>query len=292
MPLISDYASLGAAITSFAHRQDILSYQDYFIQGAQEAIQNDLLDLNFGNGVRFMEASYGPIAIAGGITPVPPDWWVPKAFQVSDGAGDTFPLIFKHPSWLYGAYPIRQAYGMPAYIARDVIAPCAFTGSIAAGVLTVSGLTSGEIVVGTVISGPQVPATVVAAPVVTGLTGTGTGGAGTYPVSNTTLTTPIGSLSGGGNVFVFGPYPDSDYTVQGTYYQAAPQLSVSTPTNWMVTNYPLCLHAACMVEVAKFLLDDTMLTRWATIYKQRLQSIVDADKGERWAASTMQIQAS
>ena len=54
MPVIVDYTSLGKAITDFAHRQDIASYQDYFIQGAIEQIQNDVFDLNFGNGVRFM----------------------------------------------------------------------------------------------------------------------------------------------------------------------------------------------------------------------------------------------
>ena len=170
------------------------------------------------------------------------------------------------------------------------MAPAAFTGSIAAGVLTVSGVTSGQIATGMILGGNSVPTSVTGAVIVTGNTLTGTGGAGTYPINNQTLTIGAQPFTGGGNFFAFGPYPDSAYPVQGTYYQQAPMLSITVPTNWIVTNYPFCLHAACMVEVAKFVLDDEMLSKWASLYKPRLQSLIDSDKAERWAGATMQIE--
>ena len=216
MPTIQDYASLGKAITDFSHRQDIASYQDYFIQGAQEALLNDLFDLNFGNGVQWMEESISGVISAAGTFPVPSDWYSPKFMTVSDGQSDQFTLIFKTPAWIYDQYPIRQPEGLPAYIARD--------------------------------------------------------------------------SSGGSNVFVFGPFPDSAYSLQGTYYSQTPLLSQAAPVNWMVTYAPTCLHAACMIQVADFLIDDAMTQRWTPIYQARLKALVDADKAERYSAATMQIE--
>lgn len=216
MPTISDYNSLAKAITDVQHRQDLQAYQDYFIQAAQEKLQNDLFDFNFGNGVRFQENAYPAVQISGGTAPVPTDYLSPKVFYIQDTGGNQFPLIFKDPAWLYDRYPLQQATGLPAYIARD--------------------------------------------------------------------------SSSGTSMFVFGPFPDSSYTVLGTYYQAAPLLTSLAPTNWMTTNCPWALHAACMIEVGQFLVDDELITRWTPVYQSRLKALVDADKAERWADATMQIE--
>lgn len=286
MPQITDYASLGAAITNFAHRQDVASYQDYFIQGAQEQIQKDIFAQNFGNGVKAQEIAFGTYAISGGVVQTPPDWLSPKLMTVSDGAGDVFPLIFKSAAWLYDAYPLRQAKGLPQYIARDVQVASSFTGSVSGTTLTISAMTSGTVGVGTVID--DATGTLGFNTIITAL-GTGTGGTGTYTVNNSQT---VGSepMIGGGSVFNFGPYPDSAYNIQGTYYQKATALSVANTTNWMVTNAPLLLHSACMVECAKFLLDDAMLGRWQSVYESSLASLILADKAERWAASTMAVE--
>ena len=216
MPVISDYNSLSQAILDVQHRQDLKGYVDYFIQAAQENLQNDLFDLNFGNGVRFQETAYPLTVITNGSVPVPVGYLSPKVFFIRDGGGNQFPLIFKDPSWLYARYPLQQAQGLPAYIARD--------------------------------------------------------------------------SSTGTSVFVFGPFPDSAYSVLGTYYQAAPLLTALAPTNWMSTNCPWALHAACMVEVGKFLVDDELIARWTPVYQARLKALVDADKAERWADATMAIE--
>ena len=214
MPTITDYNSLAKAITDVQHRQDLQAYQDYFIQAAQEALQNDIFDLNFGNGVRFQENEYLAV-ITNGTTPVPTDYLSPKVFLIQDGSANQFPLIFKDPGWLYDRYPLRQPQGLPAYIARD--------------------------------------------------------------------------STSGTSLFVFGPYPDSAYTVLGTYYQSASLLTTQTPTNWMTQSCPWALHAACMMEVGRFLIDDELVARWTPVYQSRLKALVDADKAERWADATMVI---
>ncbi len=291
MATITDYASLSQAISDFAHRQDMQQglYTDYFIQAAQEKIQDDIFLANFGNGVKFQEYAYGPLTINGGTAPVPSDWLTPKLMQVSDGAGDIFTLIFKAAAWIYDQYPIRQPTGLPAYIARDQIAPCSFNGDLIAGVL-VTATGTGIIQVGMIISYAGAPTGANAITIISQISGT-TGGAGQYKVSNTTASTSgYVAMTGGGSVFIFGPYPDSAYTLQGTYYQNATPLSTTNTTNWLVTSRPTLLHAACMVEAGKFLVDDALIGRWQSVYESQLMSMVNADKADRWAASTMQIE--
>ena len=211
MPTISDYNSLSTAILQFGHRQDLNAYVDYFIQGAQEQIQNDIFEQNFGNGVMGQENAYSQV-ITNGVTPVPSDWLAPKFFTVTDGSGFTGTLEFKDPEWLYDAYPLRQPQGLPAYVARD------------------------------------------------------------------------------GANFIYGPFPDSAYTIGGAYYQQATLLSTQNSTNWMVLNCPHALLAACMIEAGKFTVDDALIARWMPLYQQRLKSLVDADKAERFSAGTLQIE--
>jgi hypothetical protein len=212
MPTIVDYASLSTAITDFAHRSDLATYVDYFIQGAQEDINNDVFEKNQGNGIRWMENAFTTGNIdASGHFAVPADYIALKDMEVQ--VGQTWnDLAERGVSWIYNRYATRAASGVPAYIARE------------------------------------------------------------------------------GANFIFGPYPDSAYAIQGTYYVKAALLTSGAPTNWMVLNAPLMLHAACMKKAALFLKDSEMLQTWDALYQGQLQTLVDRDKAERWSAATMQIE--
>lgn len=212
MPTIVDYNTLVTSVADFTHRSDLATFVDYFIQAAQELINNDIFERNEGNGIRPMEATLTPVVITNGVVPVPADWLSPKTFQIVTGGGQIFTLNFKDPQWIYNVYPVRQGSGLPAYIARE------------------------------------------------------------------------------GSNFIFGPYPDSAYTVQGSYYQLAPLLSGSQATNWMVLQAPHMLHAAVMKQAAKFIKDPEMLQTWEAIYQDRIEKLVDRDKSERWASATMQVE--
>lgn len=291
MAVITDYASVAQAISDFCHRQDLQAglYTDYFIQGAIEKIQDDTFAANFGNGVKYQEAAYPQISVQG-TAPVPSDWLSPKAMQISDGSGDVFTLIFKAAAWIYDQYPIRQPSGLPSYIARDVQAPLALTGSISGGVLTVTNVGAGIPQQGSIITGPGFPTGLANTVTITGQTSGIAGQPGLYTISNPNLVTGSIMITGGGNCFIFGPYPDSSYTLQGTYYQQAAMLSNGNPSNWIVANQPMMLHAAAMMQAATFLVDDALLARWTPLYEGRLASFVLKDKAERWASSTMQIE--
>lgn len=291
MTVVVDYASLTQAIADWTHNSILTAsdapYSDGFIQRAQAQIEKDIPAQNFGNYIRFQEsgAIYGPIN--GGIYPVPSDWLGPKKLTVADGSGNIFPLIFVNANWLYNRYPLRTSQGVPAYIARDNFGAASITGSVINGVLTVTAVASGLVQPNQYLTDGNLQ--ILETLAITGAE-TGTGGVGTYDVSDSSARIGLESMSANGAVFVFGPYPDSAYTLSGTYYASAPLLSAKTTTNWMVLNAPSLLLAACMMQAAAFLKDVAMLQMWGADYAERMGALVQADKAERWAASQLVTQ--
>jgi hypothetical protein len=87
--------------------------------------------------------------------------------------------------------------------------------------------------------------------------------------------------------FIFGPAPDSAYTVQGYYYATLPPISASNPTTWMTNFIPDVFLAACMIEVQKFLKDYAAMKLWVSIYEAKLESAVSSDKAERLSPATL-----
>jgi len=114
---IFDYFSLAQAILDFSHRTDIANYQDYYIQQAETRIYRDIFAQNIGNGVKWLEQAFTGIASGG--TPTPTGYLALKAMQVTDSFGNVYTLLYKDPQWIYTNYPVRQAAGIPAYVARD-----------------------------------------------------------------------------------------------------------------------------------------------------------------------------
>lgn len=298
MATIVDYNTLVTSVADFTHRSDLTTFVDYFIQAAQELINNDIFERNEGNGIQLMEVGYPTTAISNGSVPVPADWLAPKLMTISVGPY-TSDLIFKSASWIYDRYPQRTAQGLPAYIARDTSASGSFP--VTSSQLTFT-TTAGQTVfsLGAAPSGlPVLFVSLDGSMLVPTVDYTGGIGGSTLTLVNGALAgqtlfaqfPPTQTLSASStSAFIFGPYPDSAYNVQGTYYQLAPLLSVAAPTNWMVLNAPHMLHAAVMKQAAKFIKDPEMLQTWEAIYQDRIGKLVDRDKSERWGSATMQIE--
>lgn len=363
MPTVKDYATLTQAILDLTHRTTLSTYTDYFIQWAQEEINDDIFAANFGQGIRFMEGVYPATAISNGTIPVPSDWLTPKDFTISDLTGSEYGLEFKDPQWIYSHYPTRAPQSLPAYIGRDT-GSGTFSDSISlratggqtsfslaglSGVVLFASLdgnvlvpgtdystTSGTLtltngaVAGQVLFVQGVPATAgfgssdylkftaTAGQTAFSIVGLASGsevlfttldGAmlvpGTdYNVNGTTLTLTTGATLGqvllvqGGpatipasstSVFIFGPYPDAAYVVQGVYYQQAPLLSGSQTTNWMVTNAPSMLLANCMRQAGKFLKDTAMVEGWTQLYNDALGKLILRDTASRFGEGPLVI---
>jgi len=283
MPTVSSYSTLSTAITDFTHRSDLATYVDYLISSAHERIINDIFALNDGLGVKAMESVFSlAIDATTGVIAVPSDFLEARHFSVVNSAG-TFDLIEKEASWIYDVYPVRQAQGVPQYFARDNTEAASVTGSIAGTTLTVSAVASGTITVGTPITGTGIASNTL----ITAL-GTGTGGAGTYTVNNS-QTVASETITVGGDVFIFGPFPNSAYTVNGSYYASASVLSGTVSTNWLSSTIPNTLLAACMWEAGLFIKDQTTIGIWQPIYQDKLDKFLLADKAKRFAGASLVI---
>jgi len=298
MPTIVDYASLTQAILDHTHRPTISTFTDYFIQGAQEEINNDIFDRNFGQGIRLMENAYPATQIsANGTAPVPADWLAPKLMTILGTDGAQHGMEFKDPEWIYNRYPMRQASGIPGYLARDVQTGGSFPSTSASlSITTTANQTAFSLAAGP--AGAQVLFVALDGVLLVPTTD--------YTISGTTLTTTNGTQAGqdlfvqflaastalgasNTSVFIFGPFPDSQYTIQGTYYQQAPLLSVTQTTNWMVTSAPHVLLAACMKNAGKFLKDPAMVEGWNALYEDQLSKLIARDTSERYGSGPLVI---
>lgn len=67
--------------------------------------------------------------------------------------------------------------------------------------------------------------------------------------------------------FEFGPYPDSAYTLKGTYYAKLTALSAANETNWLITDNPDLILFAALIESVSFTGDTQRLTEWAAKYE-------------------------
>jgi hypothetical protein len=91
--------------------------------------------------------------------------------------------------------------------------------------------------------------------------------------------------------FVFGPAPDSDYTIKGVYW-AKPTLmrsfAADAAAHWIIVNAPdLALYGA-LCESAPFLQRDSRLATWKGLYGECLQDYRDLHKEEDVSGSPVQ----
>ena len=94
-----------------------------------------------------------------------------------------------------------------------------------------------------------------------------------------------------GTSIVFGPYPDADYTVAGTYYKKLDPLSGSNETNWLTDDYPNLLLFAALSEAEPFLKNDTRVQLWEAKYAAIRDAINKASRKEEHSGSDLTIVA-
>ena len=86
---------------------------------------------------------------------------------------------------------------------------------------------------------------------------------------------------------LFGPYPDSNYVIKGTYYAKPAALVVTTnETNFLTTSYPDILLYGALVQSSYYLGQDERLIGWQAGYDEALNRLMDADKKERFPTTT------
>lgn len=79
-----------------------------------------------------------------------------------------------------------------------------------------------------------------------------------------------------GDSVLFGPTPDSAYTVNIDYYARFPALA-SASTNWLLTNYPNIYLYGCLREGALFTKNPAESAQWDGLYKNEIQAAEKLD---------------
>jgi hypothetical protein len=91
--------------------------------------------------------------------------------------------------------------------------------------------------------------------------------------------------------FIFGPYPDSGYTIKGVYYKQLDALSDSNTTNWFTTNAPDLLLWAALCEAEPFMKNDARIAVWESKYDTTKNRIQKADDNEEFSGSILSVSA-
>jgi hypothetical protein len=93
-----------------------------------------------------------------------------------------------------------------------------------------------------------------------------------------------------GTSFIFGPYPDSGYTIKGIYY--ALPTSIQTSANAVFTANPDLYLFASMCEAARYVKDKEMLAYWETQLTQVMADLDAESDDEMASGSGLAVKAS
>lgn len=94
-----------------------------------------------------------------------------------------------------------------------------------------------------------------------------------------------------GENFIFGPYPNSDYTVKGIYYKRLPALSETNTTNWFTANEPGILLFSALYELGDYIMDAEAQSKWGGKYEKERERIQAQDSAEEFSGSLMSMSA-
>lgn len=81
-----------------------------------------------------------------------------------------------------------------------------------------------------------------------------------------------------GSNFIFGPYPNSAYTVKGLYYKRL--ASIQSSANALFTNNPDLYLFAALAEAVAFMKDDARVALWTAKRDQILSEVNGEDMAE------------
>lgn len=91
-----------------------------------------------------------------------------------------------------------------------------------------------------------------------------------------------------GTNFIFGPYPDSAYTVNGTYYKSPTAISGAALNELFSTNPDLYLFA-CLAEADILIGNDKRIQMWEAKYQKILMLVNGVDQAEIGSGSSLQM---
>jgi hypothetical protein len=91
--------------------------------------------------------------------------------------------------------------------------------------------------------------------------------------------------------FIFGPYPDSGYTIKGLYYKKLTALSAANTTNWLTDDVPDLILMASLCEAAPWMANDERIPVWERRYALLVDQIQRQDDTEEFSGSPLSMTA-
>lgn len=92
-----------------------------------------------------------------------------------------------------------------------------------------------------------------------------------------------------GSNFEFGPYPDSNYTIKGTYYKK--MASVATAWHALATTNPDLYLMAGLCEAALYTHDDSRLQLWESRYQSIVGSLNEEGQVSQTSGAPLRVTA-
>tara|TARA_B100000214_G_C23840094_1_gene568376 strand:- start:66 stop:689 length:624 start_codon:yes stop_codon:yes gene_type:complete len=88
------------------------------------------------------------------------------------------------------------------------------------------------------------------------------------------------------------PIPDSaTLTGEITYYSKIPNLTDVNPTNWLMNSSPDIYLYGSLLQSAPYLVDDSRIPVWASMYQKLVKDLEIADQKARVGDSTLKMKA-
>ena len=88
------------------------------------------------------------------------------------------------------------------------------------------------------------------------------------------------------------PVPDSaTLTGEITYYSKIPNLTDVSPTNWLMNSSPDIYLYGSLLQSAPYLVDDSRIPVWASMYQKLVKDLEIADQKARVGDSTLKMKA-
>ena len=91
------------------------------------------------------------------------------------------------------------------------------------------------------------------------------------------------------STFIFGPYPDSGYTIAGVYYKNIGP--VSSSAHALFTNNPDLYLFGALLKAVPYVGNDKRIPMWVDMYNDAISSLKAQDEREDYSGSTLQVRA-
>lgn len=93
-----------------------------------------------------------------------------------------------------------------------------------------------------------------------------------------------------GSAILLGPTPDGVYSISLDYYARIAALSV-TPTNWLLTSYPMAYLAPALAEAFLYMMDEQRAATWEARYQAEINAVQTTDDDGIYSGSALRARA-